>query len=241
MGFLSTDVVRTRFRPRPLQKTSFMNTDKLSDKVEKIIIGLGDNREDTLALMEDLWGEIDHTNADSIREGSERMIALVTAATGFRTVCEELATKLRSFLPAEAAPVGQTSGNDWFAGHQRIKTSEPWAYRRPSGFVLHNKQFPKLNTWRGLYESLLIVLRDHDPKVFQTLPDHASLVSRHNKPYFSRDPGKLREALKLSENLYAEIDLNPNRIAKTVARVLRVMGIADTNISFFVRPSNGAS
>ncbi len=210
-------------------------SDKFSDKIERIIIGLGDSREDTLALMEDLWAEIDHTNADSIREGSERMIALVTAATGFRTVCEALATKLRSFLPPEPATVAQPLSNDWFAGQQRIKPSDPWAYRRPSGFVLHNKQFPKLHTWCGLYESLLIVLRDNDPKLFQTLPDQTALVSRHNKPYFSRDPGKLREALKLADNLFAEIDLNPNRISKIVARVLRVMGVADTNISFFVR------
>jgi hypothetical protein len=217
-----------------------MQTDKLSEKIERIIIGLGDNREDTLALMEDLWAEIDHTNADSIREGSERMIALVTAATGFRTVCEDLGNKLRSFLPSEPTPASPPPNSDWFAGQQRIKPTEPWAYRRPSGFVLHNKQFPKLNTWRGLYESLLIVLRDHDPKLFQTLPDHASLVSRHNKPYFSRDPGKLREALKLADNLYAEFDLNPNRIGKTVGRVLRVMGIADTNIAFYVRSGNGA-
>lgn len=212
-----------------------MQTEKLSDKIENIIIGLGDSCEDTHALMEDLWAEIDHTNADSIREGSERMIALVTASTGFRTVSEGLAAKLRSFLPAEPAAGTPPPSGDCFAGQSKIKPSEPWAYRRPSGFVLHTKQYPKLTTWRGLYETLLVVLRDHDPKVFQTLPDQTSLVSRHNKPYFSRDPGKLREALKLTDNLYAEIDLNPNRIAKTISRVLRVMGIAETNISFYLR------
>lgn len=212
-----------------------MQTEKLSEKIENIIIGLGDSCEDTLALMEDLWAEIDHTNADSIREGSERMIALVTASTGFRTVSEGLASRLRSFLPPESPASTPLPSGDAFAGQAKISPSDPWAYRRPSGFVLHNKQFPGLTTWRGLYETLLTVLRDHDPKVFQTLPEQATLVSRHNKPYFSRDPAKVREALKLSDNLFAEIDLNPNRIAKTVARVLRVMGIPDTNITFFVR------
>ena len=121
--------------------------------------------------------------------------------------------------------------HDWspFSSGQ---THEPWAYRRPP-VRMHTNNFPNSH-WRFV-RGMLIVL----PIMIRSLQKHCPNScprQPHNKPYFSADPAKLREALKLDENLYAEIDLNQNR-SQDCARVPG-HGRTDTNVSFFARPTN---
>ena len=213
----------------------------LSEKIDRIVTELGDAKDDVLALLGDLWLEIDYTNPESIKAGTARMLPAAEAVTGFQKASESLAEKLRSFIPQPAAsqPAAPPPPVDrqiqYFADKQKITLQTPWTYRRPFGFILRGKPFPWKKTWIELYEQLLTTLRDSDPKLFDTLPDRSEFISSQGNPYISRDRSALRIPLKITDTVFVESNLNANLIRDNVARVLNVFHIGESEISIHLR------
>jgi hypothetical protein len=211
----------------------------LSEKIDRIVTELGDSKDDVLALLGDLWLEIDYTNAESIKSGSGRMVAAAEATTAFQKASEALAAKLKEFVPQPVAsqPAAPPTPVDrqYFADKQKITLQTSWTYRRPFGFVLRGKPYPWKKTWIDVYQQLLTISRDSDPTLFDTLPDRSEFISSQGNPYISRDRSALRIPIKLTETVFVESNLNANLIRDNIARVLNVFQIKESDIAIHLR------
>jgi hypothetical protein len=223
-----------------------MQTPTLNEKIGRIVTELGDTKDDVLALTDELcqelWQKIDRRDVDSIRAGSERMIAAVSAVTAFQKSCEDIAARFRGFLPpvspAPAAPPQPPQPNrqlEAFAGKEKITLRDSWTYHRPFGFVFRGKPQPWRTTWIEVYHDLACALRDSNPQLFETLPDRHDLISAQGNRYMARDTSQLRVAMKLTESVFAESNLSANLIRDNIARLLRVFSVQDSEVEIYLR------
>lgn len=223
-----------------------MQTPTLTEKIGRIVTELGDTKDDVLALTDELcqelWQKIDRRDAESIRAGSERMIAAVSAVTAFQKSCEDIAAKFRAFLPpvaptplAPSAPLQTNKQLEMFAGKEKITLRVSWTYRRPFGFILRGKPYAWRTTWIEVYRDLACALRDSNPQLFDTLPDSTDFISAQGNRYISRDTSQLRVAMKLAETVFAESNLNANLIRDNIARLLHVFGVQESEVEFYLR------
>ena len=213
-------------------------------KIDQIVTDLGDANDDLLALLDDLWLEIDHTNTESVRIGSGRMISLLESIQRFQEARNDVADKLRSFLPpAQKQEATETitilsAGNpqaDVFAGKAKISLQENFSYRRPFGFRLRAESYPSLRTWIAVYEKICHVLRNLNPVLFDSLPDRDEMVSTHGNCYFSRDRTALRSPLRVSETIFAESNLSAKLIGDLIRKLVAVFRIQESDIEFYLR------
>jgi hypothetical protein len=222
-----------------------MQTPSLNEKIDKIVTELGDAKDDVLALTDELcseiWQKTDRRDVDSIRTGSERMIAAVNAVTAFQKSCEDIASTFRSFFPppsaVASAPVQTvTDGQlELFRNRVKITLQDSWTYKRPFGFILQGKPYPWRRTWIDLYRDLACALRDRNAEVFSTLPDKSEFISNQGKRYIARGDSDLRIPMRLAEGVFAESNLNANLIRDNTERILDVFAIRPPEIEFYLR------
>jgi hypothetical protein len=213
----------------------------IKDRIDAIIADLGDSNDHLLAVLDDLWLEIDHTDSESIRTGSQRMIGVIDAAKSYQNLCDDLSRRLREFAPkdeaelaaaAAPAPKGKT---DVFKSFNVITLNQEWSYKKPHGFMLRGQSFPWKRNWIDLYQGLCEVLRDIDRELFDTIPDRKEIISSHGNPYFSRDPNRLRTSIKVGDSIYAESNLSAKLIRDNIRRLIKIFDIPDTDLTIYTR------
>jgi len=211
------------------------------DRTRQIITSLGDVKDDVLSLRDDLWLEIDHTDPESIREGTERVIPVVETVREFQMIAEKLGQMLEAFAEPEV-PIAAEAGEDEktkelarFKNREEVTLDDGWSYKRPYGFILRGTPYTYLTTWIELYVKLCAVLRELDPNGFDGVPDRYEIVSTHRYPYFARDPSKLRSARKISETVYAEGHLSANLIRDNIGRLLKILGFKREELQVYLR------
>jgi hypothetical protein len=215
----------------------------LQDRIDSIIADLGDSNDQLLAVLDDLWLEIDHTDSESIRLGSHRMIGVIEAAKNYQSLCDDLTRRLREFIPtpdadADIEQVELPTPKDKaavFANYETIALNQQWSYRKPHGFILRGRAFPWKQNWIDLYQSLCDALRDIDAARFDTIPDRREIISTHGNPYFSRDPKRLRTAIKVGDSIYAESNLSAKLIRDNIQRLLRIFEIPESDLTIYTR------
>ena len=211
------------------------------EKIEQIITDFGDLTDDLLALLDDLWLEIDHTNAESIRKGSEKMIDFVSSVKDFQHLRDDIQAKLRGFLPPPeeqpSQPVDQKIKEEMarFDGKEIISLNNYWSYKRPFGFILFGMPYPWRTTWIDLYENFCYALRERDAPRFDSIPDRREIISTQGNPYFSRDSSRLRSPLNVAEGIYAESNLSANLIRDNIQRLLRIFEIPEEELKIYLR------
>jgi hypothetical protein len=215
-----------------------------TNQIDQIITDMGDANDDLLALLDDLWLEIDHTNPECVRIGSARMIAVLESLKRFRESCDDVSTNLRAFLPKTPEPEQSKAASsdeeskqeaNIFAGKAQISLREDFSYRRPFGFRLRGQAYPWLRTWVAVFEKLCLVLRESNPVLFETLPDRDEMMSTHGNCYFSRDRTALRSPLRVSETVFAETNLSAKLIRDLIRKLLAVFRISESDAEFYLR------
>lgn len=214
----------------------------ITQKVGSIVTNIGDSKEDVIALLRDLWHEIDYTSANSIHSASGSMVALAAAVETYQKASDNLAAKIVSFntqsIPAfdpPALPESSSTQLEMFNGKERIDLQTSWAYRRPFGFTLSGRPYPLKQTWIDLYFSLLSTLRDSDSQLFDELPERGDFMNIHGNPYLSRDQSKLRIPMKISDSIFLESNLHANTIRDNIARTLNIFKIPASQVTFYLR------
>jgi hypothetical protein len=213
----------------------------LEDRIDAIIADLGDSNDQLLAVLDDLWLEIDHTDSESIRTGSQRMIGVIEGVKNYQNLCDDLTRRLREFVPKADAEVIKIEHpvtkekSDVFASYETISLKQEWSYRKPYGFLFRGKSFPWKRNWIDLYQSLCEVLRDTDSERFDTIPDRREIISSHGNPYFSRDPKRLRTSIKVGDSIFAESNLSAKLIRDNIRRLLRIFEIPETDLTIYIR------
>ena len=213
-----------------------------ADKIERIVTNLGDSKEDALALLRDLWHEVDYTSADSIRMASNSMIATAEAVKIFQEASDNLAAKIMGFtelsLPEKekvSQPLSSQDLLDLFQGKEMIDLRSSWAYRRPFGFIMSGFPCPFKQTWLDLYFHLLTLLRDLDRTLFDKLPDLPEFTSIQGNPYITRDRNKLRIPMEVAQSIFLESNLHANIIRDNIGQVLKIFTIPESELEFYLR------
>lgn len=214
----------------------------ITQKVGTIITNLGDSKEDVIALLRDLWHEIDYTSAESINSASGSMVALAAAVEAYQKASDNLAAKIVSFntqsIPAFEPPaLPETPSNqlEMFEDKEEIDLQASWAYRRPFGFMLSGKPYPLKQTWIELYVSLLSILRDSNSQLFDELPERGDFMNIQGNPYMSRDESKLRIPMKITDSIFLESNLHANTIRDNISRTLNIFKIPESQVIFYLR------
>ncbi len=207
----------------------------IQDRIDAIIADLGDSNDQLLAVLDDLWHEIDYTNSKSIEMGARRMIEVVDAVNHYQSLCDDLTRKLHEFAP------NRTSTDTWddgFSKYKVVSLTQEWRYLKPYGFIFRGKSVPWKRNWIDLYQSLCEILYDIDPMRFYTIPDQPEIISSHGNPYFSRHPEPLRSWIKIGDSIFAESNLSAKLIRDNIRRLFCILDISEADLSIYIRNSS---
>jgi hypothetical protein len=214
----------------------------LQDRIDAIIADLGDSNDQLLAVLDDLWLEIDHTDSESVKTGSQRMIGVINAVKNYQSLCDELTSRLHEFLPnvtsTKVIEIDHPNANekgDIFSGYKIISLTEEWRYLKPQGFIFRGEPVPWKRNWIDLYQSLCEVLHNVNPEKFYTIPDQPEIISSQKKPYFSRNQDPLRTSIKIGDSIFAESNLSAKLIRDNIRRLLRILDIPETALTIYIR------
>jgi len=211
----------------------------LAERIESILADLADSNDQLLALLDDLWLDIDHTDPDSIQVGSQRMIGVIDATKTFQTLCGDISTRLKEFLPveevAEPQVVAPKESPTVFNGFDTISLNDQWSYRKPFGFSFQGTPYRGKHNWIDLYEAICLALKKLDSERFNTVPDRREIISTHGNPYFSRDRHRLRNRTEISEGIYMETNLSAKLIRDNIRRLLRIFEVPESDLTIYTR------
>ncbi|NOS35961.1 MAG: hypothetical protein GQ522_04930, partial [Deltaproteobacteria bacterium] len=149
--------------------------------------------------------------------------------------------KLRAFLPppkevTATQPDEETTRRlALFDGKETIGLADYWSYKKPFGFILKGRPYPRKRNWIDLYQKLCEVLRELDAERFDSIPDCREIISTHGKPYFSKDHHTLRSPMKVAEGVYAESNLSANLIRDNILRLLKIFEISKEKLTIYLR------
>ena len=118
---------------------------------------------------------------------------------------------------------------------------ESFTWTRPYGFTLQSLEVTGVATWRELYGALCHALAEHDPVTFHALPDNDTFLSSHGYRDFARTPSGLREALPVSEDIFAELHFSANSIRDNIRRLLNVFAFEPHDMRVYLRQERDAS
>ncbi|MDA3799872.1 MAG: hypothetical protein PF692_12410 [Kiritimatiellae bacterium] len=116
---------------------------------------------------------------------------------------------------------------------------ENFTYKRPYGFVLQNKAFKGLKTWKHLYMLVLEFLKEKDNSLFKKLPAAEEFISKRGSPLFSHDENALRVATPVND-FYAEVNLSSNGLIKNIQMLLDFFNIPSSDIRIYLREDRDA-
>lgn len=112
---------------------------------------------------------------------------------------------------------------------------ENFRHKQPYAFVLQQGVFKHVTTWRNLYERVLRVLQEEDPKRFAELLENQEFTDRRGKPYFARSREPFIRASKLADNIYAEVTLGANEIRDRIRHLLKTFEIPQEDMIVYLR------
>lgn len=224
--------------------------EKMDQRVQEILQDLDQVRENLLALSDDIWLSIDHNDTEAMREGVDFKAVYNEKMAAFDRLAGELSSHIQQFtqVPAEIdqpAPADQSQE----ARHRVIRDldrreshslSEDFTFKRPYGFRLGDAAHADINTWRRMYELVILILRERDLARYSSLPDNSTFLSRRGNPGFTRDPRALRSALELPDGLYAEANLSANCLRDQIRLLLKEFGIDEAGMVIYLRQDRDA-
>jgi hypothetical protein len=117
--------------------------------------------------------------------------------------------------------------------------SEDYIFTKPYAFTLKGYAYINVNTWRALFNQLCACLDkiDHD-KILQTAAaDEFISSAKHGKNlrYFSDDETELRESTKITDSVYAEVNMPANGFIKVIKILLDFYKIPYDEMKIYLR------
>ena len=209
-------------------------------------------KENLLSLSEDIWKSIDHNNPEALEEGiafkreyNQKVIDFDRLSTEISTLVQQY-TSIRSHS-IEIESKDKSSSNE---ETQRIilelnreephSVIEDYMYKRPIGFILKDRAFKNIETWKQVLETFCLTLYEIDPEKFKALPDNPHFISRRGNPTFSRDLHLLRSGLLLRDGIYSEVNLSANSIMGVIRELMEEYGIKTEEVKIFLRQDRDA-
>ncbi|MCE5228549.1 hypothetical protein LLG95_02995 [bacterium] len=223
----------------------------MENKIHAILSELERTKENLLSLSDDIWLSIDHNNSKALDAGVEFKRKYNEKMMEFDRVATDLSTLIQKFTSVSLErPVENEihARND--EANQRIireldketphSLSEDYRYKRPYGFVIQGKAYKDQVTWKRVYELVCQHLLVKNRRLMEQLPNNPDFESSRGNRSFAQDPGQLRSSMKITEKLYAEVNLSANSLRDNIRRLLKTFGILETEVIVYLREDRDA-
>lgn len=218
-------------------------------RTRQILEDLEAVRENLLALSDDIWLSIDHNNPQALDAGVEFKRAYNAKSADFDVIANELSELVQRYTSIRLEEAEESGGTDQDQNDRIIaelnreephRLSENFTYKRPHGFILHEKGTTGITTRKRLYQLVMQQLAERDLARLRSLCDHPDFTTTHGNTTFNSDPGRLREVLQLGDQLYAESHFSANGIRDVIKRVLKAFEIPQDELQIFLRQDRDA-
>jgi len=214
----------------------------IQEQVQTVLSDLEQVRDNLLAISDEIWLSIDHNDLEALDQGVALKRDYNAKMVAFDRLATEIADLLQGFTDG-AAPadrpdpegVADERIRKELDRNQRHALSEDFRYKRPCGFVLQNRAYRDVTTWRRMYELVCRQLAALDPKRFAALPSSPLFLSKRGNCAFAADPGLLRASSKITDTVYAEVNLSANMLRDHMLRLLGAFRIPESDVIVYLR------
>jgi hypothetical protein len=118
--------------------------------------------------------------------------------------------------------------------------TENFTYKRPFAFVLNGQAYKDTNTWKSVYMQVCACLIALDSKKFAQTPTSQDFISNRGNKRFSEDPKELRSSAKITDTIYAEVNLSAQNIVESIADLLEFYQIPQGSMIIYLREDRNA-
>lgn len=204
-------------------------------------------KEDLLALGDEIWQSIDHSDDEALEEGVRVKKEFNEAVYQFTESIGRVSNIVDGHTPQTADPAPETTILEDEARviaeldrHEPYTLNGSFAYKRPVGFKLGEYAASDLRTWRRLYEHTCQHLAERFPERFANLPDTDEFITNRGNLYFSRDPNDLRTSSVPLNGIFAEVHFSATDIAKRIAELMNYFEIPLNVYCVYLREDRNA-
>ena len=219
--------------------------------IKEMLDSLNDIQEQLLAVPDDMLLSIDPRDNDSLEEGTAFIKTYNNRLSEFTGCVSGIAEHLKTFfgVDPEKEDVETDAGERIMRDRivQELDRTEAhtldenYTYKRPYGFVLNDRAFKGLKTWKNLYLHVLDCLYEVDAVKFAALPQEARFISSRGNPQFSMNAADVRVAQQVPGGLLAEINLSANSLIKNIRELLAHFGIESSAMKIYLREDRDAT
>ena len=110
--------------------------------------------------------------------------------------------------------------------------NEDFKGNKPYAIEIQKERFSVRN-WQEVYIKVIDYLNNIDKYKIANLPNNPDFISNRNMKYFSDKENDLRVPKKVTNTIYAEVNLSANLIKTNIARLLKLFNIDSTSIYFY--------
>lgn len=220
----------------------------MTENIRNILQDLERVRENMLALSDDIWLSIDHNDPEALQDGVEFKKEYNDKMTAFDRLATEISELVQQFtnvqVEEEPEPASDSQNERIIRGLNREdphQLSENFTFKRPYGFILCGRAFKNVNTWRRMFELVCRELQKKNTDTFAELPENKIFRNKRGKSTFASSPDKLRAAVKLTEDVYGEVNLSANALRDVMQKLLAVYQIPNDEMSVFLRQDRDAA
>ena len=212
--------------------------------IRPILAHFEDAKEQLLAIGDDIWLSIDHTDNEALESGLAFKKAFNDRIAELDRLSSEISVMLQQFTGMRAPDFREKESARARDNDRVVKTldrlqphtiNEDFCYKRPCGFILQGQGFEQTDTWRDLYLSLLAYLRQKHTNLFLEIAQADDFISKRGNHSFSTDPGALRVPVEVGEGVHAETNLSANSIRDSIRRLLPFFGYGDDEMTVYLR------
>lgn len=220
-------------------------------KIKTILDSLNELQEELLALPDDMLLSIDPRDNASIDDGAAFMKSYNDQLADFSTCVVSISELLKSFFVVdpekedEESSVGESKSRDRIVQEldrtEAHGLDEHYTFKRPYGFILKDRAFKGLKTWKNLYLHTLVYLYETDPNRFASIAHDKRFTSRRNNPAFAQESSSLRVAAPIPGGLFAEVNLSANHIIRNIKVLLKTFDIPRETMKIYLREDRDAA
>ena len=218
----------------------------MKNKIREILSDLERTRENLLSLSDDIWLSIDHNNPDALEEGvafkkeyNDKLIAFDRVAEALSALVQQYTQVRIEEETEDRESLETTETRDRIIREldreEPHRLDEDFRYKRPYGFILEGCPYKDVVTWRRIYDLVCRQLLQKGQEKMLALPDHPEFATKRGNHSFSRSREGLRSAGRITEGLFAEINLSANSLRDQIRKLLGVFGIPESDMTIYLR------
>lgn len=221
----------------------------MSDVVRNILTDLERTRENLLALSDDIWLNIEHNDSEALKAGTAFKLAYNEKMAEFDRLATALSALVQQYtdvrIEEETGPQECTDSNERVILELDRETphdlSENFTYKRPFGFILRDRAFQNIVTWRRLYELVCkVVIELQEAPRSGVVREDGPWVAQ-SFPGIAKEPETLRSPMMVAEGAYLEANLSANGIRDAIRKLLKARAIPESELRIYLREDRDAA